>query len=227
MIVPGLRQSRNFFSSGFTLIELLVVIAIIAILAAMLLPALSRAKEKALATTCMSNLKQTGVALQLYIDEHDNFLPGPVWSGARASYDQHSKQEIIYYLATYLGSPPPGTKTVIAAAFTCPGYQRKAPDAASLEGRKIFMLNDDLDPNPVNRVPPFGYPSPESAPLKHSALDGYTPPSQVFAITDVDQALPNLDPTVSWWTDLPNKPVHGNVRNRLFFDWHVQPVRWK
>jgi len=70
-----LLATRYKVYHGFTLIELLVVMTVISILAAMLLPVLSQARESASLTSCMSNLKQCGVVLSLYADEASNWYP--------------------------------------------------------------------------------------------------------------------------------------------------------
>jgi prepilin-type processing-associated H-X9-DG protein len=164
------------------------------------------------------------------VDDNENSLPGPVWSTAKASYDKNSSAELIYYLAPYLSLPHPTSRMEVADSFVCSGFLRRAPDLNGLAGRKVWVLNDDVDPSPLNRVRPFGYPAssttPDIRPMSMSSFDTYVSPSSIYAMTDLDQSLPNIVPNSDWYPYIPKEPVHGSVRNALFFDWHVEGVRW-
>ena len=106
-IEPFRSRARLARWTGFTLIELLVVIAIIAILAAMLLPALSKAKEKAKSINCLSNMKQISFMSKMFTDDHNGFLLPYAQANGVPNYDQFPDPNPngIVYKSTFLAWP--------------------------------------------------------------------------------------------------------------------------
>jgi len=125
---------------AFTLIELLVVIAMIALLAALLLPTLGRAKESGRAAACLSNLHQIGLALQLYVQDNNNRLP---FMRDRSLTTTNELPSPDLVLTNYLGNP---------RVMRCPSDQRQVFETTGCS----YYWNNLLNGEDADHLSAFG-----------------------------------------------------------------------
>jgi prepilin-type N-terminal cleavage/methylation domain-containing protein len=132
--------------SGFTLIELLVVIAIISILASMLFPAFSRAREQARKTVCVSNLKQIGLGIMQYTQDYDEMYPMgyPFWAVSPSFPDQPASEYLIETANPYLKS---------FQIWDCPSWKGRYTGNAKYRGNYSYLTSEpDCTTQPNNLI---------------------------------------------------------------------------
>ena len=213
---------------AFTLVELLVVIAIIALLSALLLPVIERARTAGERSACSANLHQIGIAMAMYIKDND-LLPGPTLVGQFAGYTQVDPTRLQYgyslasYLAPHLGLQP-SASYVNAAIFLCPGWKRRAPQnyRTTVNVGPVYYRNNTS----IKGADPFGYPTSATVgttatyPKRPAWMSGQE--STYWVLRDLDQA--SVNPGTGWYNQIPEKTVHRDLRNELFFDGHCEAI---
>lgn len=209
---------KSIFSKphGFTLIELLVVIAIIAILAAMLLPALSKAREKAREAVCMNNLKQLGLAHRMYMEDHGYIMS--VYTGPGSSWKNGWKYMFLKYTNNNY------------EVFYCP-TDRKIFD----EYQKLYpgIGKPTISSYGMN-ICANGWYITETYPLPAAPVDSIRAPETLIDIVDRDPPGATEWYWGSWLWVNPGKTSwdstgtatnvsrrHRGGANVLFFDCHV------
>jgi prepilin-type N-terminal cleavage/methylation domain-containing protein/prepilin-type processing-associated H-X9-DG protein len=234
-------EPANSEYSGFTLAELLVVIVVIAILASLLLPVLARAKEQARSVSCKNHLHQIGLAMQMYVSDH-NIYPsamgggGPpfkTWPDQLAPYNPLNWTNLAWHCPTYI------------AEGGMVRWQPPSPNGGAFKVSSSYAYNGQGM---------FGYEIHGSVGISKGSWLGLgdlkrtvhenriVVPSEMYAVADTRPIQYANDPGLYGWIemkpwqiwpsalktkDTEAKPPHSQAYNLLFVDGHVSPVKRK
>ncbi|MBN1974110.1 MAG: type II secretion system protein [Sedimentisphaerales bacterium] len=232
---------------GFTLIELLVVIAIIAVLLAILMPSLQKVRKQAQGIVCQSNLKQYGIAMNMYLDSNDNTFPyvntwlfndnpwGCQWHDARRNLEL--KPELAGCLWSYLKDKDihlcPTFETLAKQVGNCP---KVCQGAYPIEPQYGYVLNAYLNGDMASRVP-----AQYKSALERAKKDiGVKNPSKVYLFSEEnswkidglsndffnDNSLhalpePTIDDCLATFHNTSSGKIDSGVANAVFVDGHV------
>ncbi len=234
-------RTRLTDRQGFTLIELLVVIAIIAVLAALLLPVLGRAKEAGRATQCMNHLRQLQLGWQMYADDHQGRLVpngigltngklpnNPSWAGGALDFQANNPDNFDTRLLidpNYLHGGMLGLYAPNAGIFHCPSDKSNALKGNNPHLRvRSYSLNAFMN---LNTPAHLFYDS-----RVFRSLDQIYNPIRIFTFLDEQEASISdasfttvPDPASSFLIRIPSSR-HGKHGNVIFVDGHWEKKRW-
>ena len=234
------RMRKILGTTGFTLIELLVVIAVIALLASMLLPALQEARGMARKAVCISNLKQIGLAFNLYMADWNDWLPyarnnaanyGSTWDSELAEIVYEVTIPISDSYSSWVGE---GGKSI----FWCPSMKKTQESGGSQVKMRSYSMNAHLKDGDSHYYTPCKYNRIDQSKLSEILLiidGGYT-----NTLTGKNSS--SVGRSDGWyWRSVAGGPTaltygesranagfpHNDWSNVLFCDFHVGQVPWQ
>ncbi len=210
--INSMRAQRH----GFTLVEVLVVITIIVVLAALSLVGARTFLKKAAAVKDVANMRGIWTGVTLYASDHSDTLPGPLYSGQKATYGLAPTGQINFFIASYLGYENPKVNDFLeamASSWQKTEIQKKTPAYII---RKDVPLRQSI--GATTTFQPWGYSGTVgSNSMKLSGALSKIDASRTWAMTDVDQLHPDAK-NAAWLPNVPEGMAHGDYRLAIYFD---------